>query len=107
MVNIAKLPAKTEEEIRYLIESCGFANATEVVIEAIHQLAQRESALADLRAKVQIGIDELDRGEGVPYTSELMKQIRAKAHELAVSGLPLNPDVCGAQPGAGVRMESR
>lgn len=106
MVTIAKLPAKTEAEIRYLIESCGFANATEVVIEAVHQLAQREKPLADLRAKVQIGIDELDRGEGIAYTPELMSRIRAKAHELAVSRSPLDPDVCEDQPGADFRLKS-
>lgn len=95
MVTISKLPAKTEEEIRYLIESGGYKDANEFVIETVHRLAEQERALADLRAKIQVGIDQADRGELIEYTPELMDQIMERAKARARSGAPLNPDVCG------------
>jgi putative addiction module CopG family antidote len=95
MVTIAKLPPQTEAEILDLIESGGYHDATEIVVQAVHHFAQREQALADLRAKIQIGIDQADRGEFIDDSPEFRRKLREEAHELAISGLPLDPDVCG------------
>lgn len=95
MVTIAKLPPQTEAEIQDLIASGGYDDATEIVVQAVHQFAQREHTLAALRAKIQIGIDQVDRGEFIEDSPVFRRQLREEAHKLAISGLPLDPDVCG------------
>lgn len=95
MVTIAKLPPQTEAEIQDLMASGGYDDATEIVVQAVHQLAQREQSLADLRAKIQIGIDQFERGEWIEDSPAFRRQLREDAHKLAISGLPLDPDVCG------------
>jgi antitoxin ParD1/3/4 len=42
---------------------------------------------------VQIGDDQLDRGEGVPYTPERLAEITEKAFANARQGKKINPDV--------------
>ena len=95
MVTISNLPSQTEAEIRSLIASGGYDDATEIVVQAVHQFAQREQSLADLRAKIQVGIDQIERGDVIDDSPEFRRQLRQEAHELAGSGLPLDPDVCG------------
>jgi len=53
------------------ISSGRFSNASEVVREGLRLLEQREkedeAKLAWMRAAVQKGLDELDRGEGITF----------------------------------------
>lgn len=64
---------------RYVTES-------EAVSDAIAELRARENLrqarLAELREKVMIGIDELDRGEGAPWDVE---DVKAKGQALLKS----------------------
>ena len=74
-----QLPADVEASIRQQIEHGRFPDATDVVREAMRLLEARERQLDALRAKIQIGLDELDRGEGVEWTPALMEQLRREA----------------------------
>lgn len=94
MVTISKLPAKTEEEIRYLIESGGYKDANEFVIETVHRLAEQERALADLRAKIQVGIDQADRGQLIEFTPERSAELFESAKRRFAAGELPSPDVC-------------
>ena len=71
-----QIPPDVEVRIRQKVESGDFPDAGEVIREAMRLLDEQERELADLRAKLQIGIDQLDRGEGVPFTPELSERIR-------------------------------
>jgi hypothetical protein len=45
----------------------------------MHIPEERESQLENLRAKLQSGLDQLNRGEGVPFTPELVSEMRRDA----------------------------
>jgi antitoxin ParD1/3/4 len=89
-----QLPPDVEDDIRSKVESGLFPDAAEVVREALRLLDEQERQLAALRAKLQSGLDQLDRGEGVPFTPELMAEIRREADERFRRGEQPNPDVC-------------
>ena len=74
------------DEDRQFIETAmqagRYVTESEVVSDAIAELRAREelrqARLADVRAKVMVGIEELDRGEGVPWdVDEIMAEGRA------------------------------
>ena len=74
--------------IRELVESGEFNNAAEVVLEGLALLQQQElmrkAARDKLRADIQVGIDQADRGECVPAEqvfAELEAKLKAKAEQ--------------------------
>jgi antitoxin ParD1/3/4 len=89
-----QLPPDLEDDIRSKVESGQFPDATEVVREALRLLDEQERQLAALRAKLQSGLDQIARGEVVPFTPELMAEIRRDADERFRRGEQPNPDVC-------------
>jgi antitoxin ParD1/3/4 len=54
-------------ELQRLVEqqiaSGKYRTSDEVLAEALRALSERDAEIADLRRELQIGIDELDRGE--------------------------------------------
>jgi antitoxin ParD1/3/4 len=88
-----QLPADVEARIRQKVERGDFPDAGEVVREAMRLLEAQERQLAELRAKLQAGLDQLDRGEGVPFTPELVSQMRRDAEARFRRGEQPNPDV--------------
>lgn len=92
MVNVT-LDPETELRIQERIASGEYGSIAEVIHEALVALDEREW-LDQMRATLQVGLDELDRGEGTPLTSEW----RAEQMELAIqrvkAGERPNPDVC-------------
>ncbi len=59
---IFELPADLEQFVHESVAKGNFATEAALLAEAVRLLQQRE----DLRREVQAGIDELDRGEGIP-----------------------------------------
>ena len=57
-------------------------------------LDERERQLDVLRAKIQIGLDEADRGELEEWTPELRDRLRREADEMHRRGEQPDPDVC-------------
>jgi antitoxin ParD1/3/4 len=84
------IPADLEADIRRRVDSGAFSDPVAVIREALRSLDEQERPL---RAKLQVGIDQLDRGEGVEWTPELMEQIRQEAVELHRRGEKSHPDV--------------
>ena len=89
-----QIPPDVEARIRRKVETGEFPDAGEVVREAMRLLDEQERQLQELRAKLQVGLDQLDRGEGVAYTPELMAKIRRDVAERYRRGEQPNPDVC-------------
>ncbi|MGH2534564.1 MAG: type II toxin-antitoxin system ParD family antitoxin [Thermomicrobiales bacterium] len=75
------------------VEAGPYRTADEVIQEALEALEEREQ-LQQLRAKLQVGIDQLDRGEGVPFTSEWRAERLRVAARRARAGETPSPDVC-------------
>ena len=66
-----------DEDRRFLeevVKSGRYFSESEVVAEALSEFKVREAIrhdkIAELRAKVQVGIDQADRGEFVEFTAE-------------------------------------
>jgi antitoxin ParD1/3/4 len=64
----------------------------EVVGEALRLLDERDR-LERLRAALRIGQEQLDRGEGRPFTREVLAEIRASARRRAEEGDRPHDDV--------------
>lgn len=90
------LAADVEAQIREKLTSGRFLSADEVVREAMRLLDEQDRRLAPLRAKLQVGIDELERGEGVEWTPALRDQLRKEADEMYRRGEQSDPDVRSA-----------
>ena len=61
-----EVPSHIEAEIKAKVASGRYDSAADVLQKALDVLEEVESAEADIRAKVKIGLDQLDRGEGIP-----------------------------------------
>jgi antitoxin ParD1/3/4 len=87
------LTPQIEEIIRKKIEAGQYSDASELVGEAVLQLDARDQKLERLRAALQSGIDQADRGELIPWTASSMDEIQREADEADRLGLPIDPDV--------------
>ena len=71
------LPPELEHYVGDLVQTGAYPTSSEVVREALRLLKERDEVrairLQRLQAEIQIGIDELDRGEGVPMNIDHIK----------------------------------
>jgi antitoxin ParD1/3/4 len=78
-MNVSLTP-ELERRIAQKVDSGLYTTASEVVREGLRLLfaadERHESRLARLRADIQIGLDELDQGQGVPG-DEVMAELTA------------------------------
>ncbi|MDQ3654358.1 MAG: type II toxin-antitoxin system ParD family antitoxin [Chloroflexota bacterium] len=91
-MNITLTP-QLEAMIQEKVERGLYDNHSEVVRDAL-RLMQQQDKLERLRAAIAIGIEAADRGEGRPYTPELLAEINREADRMIREGEPLDPDVC-------------
>lgn len=87
------LSTEMEQYLQSKVGTGFYSNASEVVRDAIRRMREEDEKLAALRAAVQIGDDQLERGEGIPYTPERLEAITAKAFANSRHGKKINPDV--------------
>ena len=73
------LTRELEELVNEEIKSGQYKSASEVVREGLRLVRLRRERLAALKTEIQIGVDEIERGEYVEYTSveELFEDIEA------------------------------
>jgi antitoxin ParD1/3/4 len=76
--------------IRKQVETGRYANASEVVREALRHF-EDETKLQDLRRLVAEAEEDIAKGDTVEWTPELMEQIRLEAIEASRQGVPV-PD---------------
>ena len=86
------LTPQLEAMVRRKVESGLYNNASEVVREALRLMEERDS-LQRLRAALAIGQEQLDRGQGQPYTPELHAEIVDAARRRAREGKQPHDDV--------------
>jgi antitoxin ParD1/3/4 len=60
-----------------LLENGLYQSQSEVIRDGLRLLKEREDMrklkLKELQGEIQIGIDQLDRGEGIPFDAETIK----------------------------------
>jgi antitoxin ParD1/3/4 len=88
-----QLSSDIEERILQKVERGDFPDANEVLREAMRLLDEQERQLEELRARLRPGLEQLDRGEGVMFTPELVSEMRRDAEERFSRGERPNPDV--------------
>ncbi len=68
-----------EELVRDKVKSGLYCSASEVVREALRLMEDRdrvrEMRLDDLRKEIQIGIEQIERGESTEYTTETLHEL--------------------------------
>ena len=87
------LSTEMENYIKGKVGSGFYGNATEVIRDAIRRMQAEEERVSAFRAAVTKGDAQLDRGEGVAYTRELMQSITQTALKDMHSDKPIDPDV--------------
>ncbi len=86
------LSQEMEQYLKSKVCTGSYSNATEVVCDAIRRMREADEKLVTLRAAVQVGDDQLDRGEGLTYTPERLEIITEKAFANARDGKKVNSD---------------
>ena len=73
------LSPELEELVNDEMKSGQYKSANEVVREGLRLVRLRRERIATLKTEIQIGIDDIERGEYVEYTSveELFEDIEA------------------------------
>lgn len=70
-----------------------YGNATEVIRDAIRRMQAEESRVAAWQAAIAQGDAQLDRGEGLAYTPQVLTDITDSAIGAMHSGKPMDNDV--------------
>ncbi len=87
------LSPEMEVFIRNKVAGGFYGNATEVIRDAIRRMQAEEVRLAAWQAAIRVGDEQLDRGEGVPYSADALRDVTQIALEAMHSGKPMDPDV--------------
>ena len=88
-----QIAPQIEAMIQERVAAGMYPDADAVLREAMRLLDDHER-LQRLRAKIQIGVDQADRGELVDFTPELIEQLGREAEEMFKRGETPKPDVC-------------
>lgn len=87
------LSAEMETFIKGKVAGGFYGNATEVIRDALRRMQAEELRVQAWHAAIKKGDDELERGEGIPYTSKSLEDITRAAVADMHSGKPMDPDV--------------
>ena len=85
------LDAQLAVLIRSQVESGRYADANDVIREAVQLLAERDR-VRRLRASLAEADGQIDRGEYVVWTPDLLEELSQEAEELARQGKQPHPD---------------
>lgn len=87
------LSSEMENFIRNKVASGFYGNATEVIRDAIRRMQAEEIRTAEWRTAIHKGDEQLNRGEGIPYTKDMLNDITQRAITAQHSEQPINSDV--------------
>lgn len=87
------LSPEIEQYLQAKVGTGFYSNASEVVRDAIRRMAAEDESMEKLRAAVQVGETQLERGEGIPYSATRLETITEKALSNARQGKKVSADV--------------
>lgn len=87
------LSPEMEGFIKSKVASGFYNNATEVIRDAIRRMQAEEARVDAWRAAIQIGDDQLERGEGLAYTAAVLNDITQTAIESLHGDTTMDPHV--------------
>lgn len=88
-----KLSPEFEQSLQLKVGSGFYSNASEVIRDALRRMREEDEKLEQLRAAVQIGDEQLNRGEGQSYSSSRLESITEKAFSNSRNGKKISIDV--------------
>ncbi len=89
------LSTEMEAYIKAKVGSGFYGNATEVIRDAVRRMQAEDARVKALHSAIAVGQSELDRGEGIAYTPELMSQIYDEAMATSGSDALTQPQALG------------
>ena len=89
---IVTLPPHLEAMVRRKVETGLYGSESEVIRDALQLMAERDR-FQRLRAAVAEGYEQAQRGETVPYSADLMEQLKREVSAAALAGDPIPDDV--------------
>ena len=87
------LSTEMELFIKSRVTSGLYGNATEVIRDAIRRMQAEENRITAWQTAIKQGDEQLDRGEGIPYSPQILEDITQSAISTMHSGKPMDPDV--------------
>ena len=78
--------------VQQKVEQGLYPDAAAALAEAIRLLDEHDELIA-LRARVQVGLDQMERGEVIPWNEETRQRIIREGREAYERGDPIDPDV--------------
>ena len=87
------LSPEMEKFVQSKVDTGFYSNASEVIRDAIRRMREEEEKVAAMRAALKAGDDQLDKGQGLAYTPDLMQRAANKAKDNARRGRKVDPDV--------------
>jgi antitoxin ParD1/3/4 len=90
-----KLNPKFAKIIQQEVDAGLYDNVDDVIESALNLLDEEERQLEWLRAELQIGIDQLDRGESILFDDldAFFDMIKIRAAERRAAGIPIKDAV--------------
>jgi antitoxin ParD1/3/4 len=89
---VIQLSPEAEARIQELIDRGGYDGPEAVVDEALRVLAERDQ-YAKLKAAIAVGVEQLERGQVVPWTPDFLDQLKRKSEEHVRLGRPYKDEV--------------
>jgi antitoxin ParD1/3/4 len=87
------LSPEMEQYIKSKVISGFYGSATEVIRDAIRRMQSEDNRVMAWREAIAKGEAQLDRGEGIAYTPELLESLTQSAVAAMHSDQPIKPDV--------------
>ena len=78
----AELGDVLEQAVTELVASGRYNSKSEVLREGVRLVQEREARLAELEAKLKVGMDQIDAGLGIP-AEEVFDRLLARYADLA------------------------
>jgi antitoxin ParD1/3/4 len=92
-MNVSLTP-ELEAVVRDKVKSGLYNNASEVMRDALRRMMEQDRLQEErLRAALAIGLEQIERGETVRYTPEMMERLKREATANALAGKPIPDDV--------------
>lgn len=85
------VPSEHETFIRQRVESGRNQDAGDVIREALDLLKSEEQDRDELRAALAIGLDQIERGETIPWTPDFLSDLYEEVLSEMASEAPASP----------------
>jgi antitoxin ParD1/3/4 len=91
-----ELPDQLEAYVQYKIDAGLYNNGAEVIRDALRRMMEHDEDAVralHLRDALRVGVEQIERGEGVAYSAALMQDLKQQARTRAAQGARPKPEV--------------